>query len=46
MRVRFAMVCDSCGRRGPEYDESFTEMDDAGDDVCAACRAGKAEGDR
>ena len=36
--VRFAMVCDKCHQRQPEY-EGWLTCRDCGDDVCESCCA-------
>ena len=35
--VRFASVCDHCGKRGPEY-EAYLFCRECGRDLCPACR--------
>jgi hypothetical protein len=34
--VRFATICDHCGKRSPEYDR-YDTCADCGDDVCPSC---------
>jgi hypothetical protein len=34
--VRFATICDACGKRSPEY-VRYATCEDCGDDVCPDC---------
>jgi len=40
--VRFAVVCDKCGKRSPEY-ETWATCPYCCDDVCPACCIGYKE---
>lgn len=37
--VRFATICDLCGKRSPEY-HKYEHCADCGDDVCPDCAVG------
>jgi hypothetical protein len=36
MIVRFAVVCDQCGKKGPEY-QGGINCSECGDDICESC---------
>jgi len=37
MIVRFAIICDSCKRRGEEYEGPFGCCESCGGDLCEGC---------
>jgi len=37
VKVRFAVICDHCHTRGPEYGAMWVCRGDCCDDVCPAC---------